>query len=101
MSTGISLCMIVKNEEKFIQGCLESVKSIVDDIIIVDTGSTDGTLDLIRPFNPKIFHYTWNNDFAAARRGYDPDKTSETYEQEEAERAKPLYRVQVVNRDAW
>ena len=67
MSTGISLCMIVKNEEKFIQGCLSSVKSIVDDIIIVDTGSTDATLELIRPFNAKIVHYTWHNDFAAAR----------------------------------
>jgi tetratricopeptide (TPR) repeat protein len=59
--------MIVKNEEKFIQGCLNSVKSIVDEIVIVDTGSTDSTLDLIRPFNAKIVHYPWSNDFAAAR----------------------------------
>ena len=67
MSTGITLCMIVKNEARFIDACLGSVKSILDQIIIVDTGSTDGTLDLIRPFDPLVIHYEWRNDFAQAR----------------------------------
>jgi len=67
MSTGITLCMIVKNEQRWIEGCLNSVKSIVDDIIIVDTGSTDATIELAKPFNPTIFNYTWRNDFSDAR----------------------------------
>lgn len=63
----LSLCMIVKNEEKNIERCLNSVKGIVDEIIIVDTGSTDNTVDLCKKYNAKIFYYQWNNDFAAAR----------------------------------
>ncbi len=63
----ISLCMIVKNEEKFIEQCLSSVISIVSEIIIVDTGSTDKTLLLAEPFHPKIYKYNWDNDFGSAR----------------------------------
>lgn len=59
--------MIVKNEARFIEGCLQSVKSIVDEIVIVDTGSTDTTLDLVRPFNPQILHFAWCDDFSKAR----------------------------------
>lgn len=66
MST-ISLCMIVKNEEKYIAQCLNSVKDIVDEIIIVDTGSTDNTIDLAKPFQPKVFQYQWDNNFGKAR----------------------------------
>ena len=46
--------MIVKNEERFLRGCLESVKGIVDEIVIVDTGSTDSTLDIAREYGAKI-----------------------------------------------
>src|SRR5262245_26664205 len=67
MATGISLCMIVKNERKWIQGCLASVKSIVDEIVIVDTGCTDDTIALAKPFNPTVIPYQWRNDFADAR----------------------------------
>ncbi|MDW8108269.1 MAG: glycosyltransferase [Candidatus Kryptonium sp.] len=63
----ISLCMIVKNEEKFLPECLESVKNIVDEIIIVDTGSTDRTIDIARSYNAKVFSFKWENDFASAR----------------------------------
>ncbi len=63
----ISLCMIVKNEEDWIVGAIESVKSIVDEIIIADTGSTDRTVDLARPFNPKILRFQWTDSFAEAR----------------------------------
>ncbi|HCT65774.1 MAG TPA: hypothetical protein DIC60_11000 [Lachnospiraceae bacterium] len=65
--SNISLCMIVKNEEKYIEQCLSSVSSIVNEIIIVDTGSTDNTLKLASRFNPKIFEYPWDSDFGSAR----------------------------------
>ncbi|MCX7735727.1 MAG: glycosyltransferase [Candidatus Kapabacteria bacterium] len=63
----LSLSMIVKNEEKMLEGCLESVKGVADEIIIVDTGSTDNTLQIAKNYGAKIIHYRWNNDFAAAR----------------------------------
>lgn len=63
----ISLSMIVKNEEKHLRDCLESVKGIVDEIILVDTGSTDNTIKIAQEFDAKIFHFKWINDFAAAR----------------------------------
>lgn len=63
----ISLCMIVKNEEQHLEQCLNSVKNCVDEIIIVDTGSTDRTIEIAKKFDAKIFEYKWNNDFSAAR----------------------------------
>lgn len=63
----ISLCMIVRNEEEFLPGCLDSVKGVVDEIIIVDTGSTDRTVEIARRCGAKVYHYEWNDDFAAAR----------------------------------
>lgn len=67
MSSGISLSMIVKNESKHLYDCLNSVKDVVDEIVIVDTGSTDNTLDIAKSFDAKIFHFDWNDDFSAAR----------------------------------
>ena len=64
---GITLSMIVKNEEKYLQGCLESVKDIVDEIVLVDTGSSDDTLEIAKKYNADIFHFEWINDFSAAR----------------------------------
>lgn len=63
----ISLCLIVKNEEKTLARCLESVKGAIDEIIIADTGSTDATKAIAAEFTDKIYDFVWVNDFAAAR----------------------------------
>jgi tetratricopeptide (TPR) repeat protein len=63
----LSLCMIAKNEEQFLGDCLASVRGLVDEIILVDTGSTDRTVAIAESFGAKIFHFPWNGDFAAAR----------------------------------
>ena len=63
----LSLCMIVKNEEKTLGRCLESIKDIVDEIIIVDTGSTDDTIKVAEKYSAKIYFYKWDNSFANAR----------------------------------
>ncbi len=59
--------MIVKNEEMFLKQCLESIKGQVDEIIIVDTGSTDNTKEIAAKFTDKIYDFSWCNDFSAAR----------------------------------
>jgi tetratricopeptide (TPR) repeat protein len=63
----VSLCMIVKNEEAWLAECLESVKDVVDEMVIVDTGSTDRTVDIARGYGARIYHLPWRHDFAAAR----------------------------------
>lgn len=63
----ISLCMIVKNEEAVIERCLDSVCKLVDEINIVDTGSTDRTKEIVKKYTDRIFDFKWIDDFAAAR----------------------------------
>ena len=63
----ISLCMIVKNEERLLARCLDSVEGIMDEIIIVDTGSTDKTKEIAARYTDKIYDFEWVQDFAAAR----------------------------------
>lgn len=63
----ISLCMIVKNEEKVLQRCLDSVRDLVDEIIIVDTGSDDGTKEIAAKYTQHIYDFEWIHDFSAAR----------------------------------
>jgi glycosyltransferase involved in cell wall biosynthesis len=63
----LSLTMIVKNEEKYLSRCLNSVKGIVDEIIVVDTGSTDNTKEIAESFGARIYDFSWINDFSAAR----------------------------------
>lgn len=63
----ISLCMIVKNEEANIARCLKSVVDLVDEMIVVDTGSTDRTRDIARAFGAMTYDFEWSNDFSAAR----------------------------------
>lgn len=63
----ISLCMIVKNEEKILRRCIDSLKGIYDEAIIVDTGSTDRTKEIAREYTDKVFDFQWIDDFSAAR----------------------------------
>ncbi|MGW8114882.1 glycosyltransferase [Caproicibacterium sp. NSD3] len=74
----ISLCMIVKNEEKNLARCLSSVAGIVDEIIIVDTGSTDLTKEIARIYTDKIYNFKWIDDFSSAR-NYAFDKATKEY----------------------
>ncbi|MEA5509278.1 glycosyltransferase [Crocosphaera sp. UHCC 0190] len=65
--TKISLCMIVKNEQENLPKCLESVKGIVDEMVVMDTGSTDKTIEIAQEFGAIIPTFEWGNDFAEAR----------------------------------
>lgn len=63
----ISLCMIVKNEEQVLARCLDSIADLMDEIVIVDTGSSDQTKEIARRYTDKIYDYVWKDDFADAR----------------------------------
>lgn len=63
----ISLCMIVRDESFYIEEMLSSVRPHIDEIIVVDTGSVDNTVNLCRPFVDRLLHFDWVEDFAAAR----------------------------------
>ncbi len=63
----ISLCMIVKNEEEVLGRCLDSAKSFADEIIIVDTGSTDRTKEIAAEYTDQVYDFEWTDDFSAAR----------------------------------
>jgi len=63
----LSLCMIVKDEERNLPGCLQSAQGLVDEIVVVDTGSKDRTPEIARDFGAKVYPFKWTNDFAAAR----------------------------------
>ncbi len=63
----LSICMMVKNEEKNLERCLISLKQIRDEVtselIIVDTGSSDKTVNIAKRFTDKVYFHNWNNDF--------------------------------------
>lgn len=63
----ISLCMIMKNEERFINRCFRSIRRYIDEIVIVDTGSTDRSISIAGQYTNKIVSVKWDDDFAAAR----------------------------------
>ena len=63
----ISLCMIVKNEEKVLDRCLKSLEGLMDEIIIVDTGSDDRTKEIAAGYTDKLYDFEWIDDFSAAR----------------------------------
>ncbi|WP_161556909.1 tetratricopeptide repeat-containing glycosyltransferase family 2 protein [Paenibacillus amylolyticus] len=63
----ISLCMIVKDEEEMLPRCLESVQGAVDEIIVVDTGSSDRSVAIAREYGASVVEFAWCDDFAAAR----------------------------------
>lgn len=63
----ISICMIVKNEEKVLARCLDSLKGLGEELIIVDTGSTDATKEIAKKYTDKIYDFTWTGNFSDAR----------------------------------
>ena len=63
----LSLCMIVKNEADVLARALGNASAYADEIIVVDTGSTDGTKGIAKKLTDKVFDYEWHDDFAAAR----------------------------------
>jgi glycosyltransferase involved in cell wall biosynthesis len=63
----IALCMIVRDEERFLDDCLEAVGPAVDEVVIVDTGSMDKTVEIARKHNARVFQVAWNHDFSEAR----------------------------------
>jgi tetratricopeptide (TPR) repeat protein len=63
----LSVCLITKNEERFLEQCLRSVADLAHQIIVVDTGSTDNTIEIAKKFNADVHSFTWTDDFSAAR----------------------------------
>ena len=77
----LSACLIVKNESKHLEKCLSCLKDNVDEIIVVDTGSSDSTKEIAAKFTSKIFDFAWKDDFSEAR------KISELLDHDESETA--------------
>ena len=66
----ISVCLIVKDEERFLDNCLKSVKDIAGEIIIVDTGSIDRTVEIAKKYTDKIYFHPWKDNYSEARNHY-------------------------------
>jgi glycosyltransferase involved in cell wall biosynthesis len=67
MSMTVSVALIAKNEERVLGRCLESLRGAVDELVVVDTGSTDATKEIARQHGAKVYDFPWIDDFAAAR----------------------------------
>lgn len=63
----LSVCVITKNEEKNIKRCLASLSGYGFELVVVDTGSTDGTIEAVREFTDRLYQFEWCDDFAAAK----------------------------------
>ena len=64
----ITLCLIAKNEEKNLKRCIDSIYDFIDKIVLVDTGSTDSTVEIAKSYEKcEVYHFKWIDDFAAAR----------------------------------
>ena len=63
----ISVCMIVKNEEKVLARCLDSLAGLWEELIVVDTGSTDNTKEIAKKYTDKVYDFSWTENFADAR----------------------------------
>lgn len=74
----LSLALVVKNEEAMLERCLESVKDVVDEIVVTDTGSTDKTVQIAKKYTDKVHYFEWIDDFSAAY-NYCISKTSGNY----------------------
>jgi glycosyltransferase involved in cell wall biosynthesis len=73
----LSACLIVKNEEKHLPSCLKSICAVADELIVVDTGSTDESVAIAEQFGAKVYHYPWQGDFASARNFANKQASSE------------------------
>src|SRR5687768_4760658 len=67
LAASVSVALIVKNEERVLGRCLKSLRGAVDEIVVVDTGSEDGTKRIAQRYTDKIYDFDWREDFAAAR----------------------------------
>jgi tetratricopeptide (TPR) repeat protein len=67
LAASVSVALIVKNEERVLGRCLESLRGAVDEIVVVDTGSEDGTKRVALEYTDKIYDFAWRDDFSAAR----------------------------------
>ncbi|HEX3624933.1 MAG TPA: glycosyltransferase [Verrucomicrobiae bacterium] len=63
----LSVCLIAKNEEKFLAQCLKSIRDVAKQLIVVDTGSSDRTIEIAKEFGAEVYSHDWNDDFSAAR----------------------------------
>ncbi|MEM9596894.1 MAG: glycosyltransferase [Acidobacteriota bacterium] len=63
----LAAALIVRDEERFLDDCLASLQGVVDDIVVVDTGSRDRTCEIAEAAGARLFHFAWRDDFAAAR----------------------------------
>ena len=63
----LGLCLIAKDEENNISRCIESVQDIIDELVVVDTGSRDNTVKIAESLGAKIYHYPWDDNFSNAR----------------------------------
>jgi len=67
MTANLTISLIVRNEEQTLGRCLDSVRGLADEIVVVDTGSTDGTREIAAAHGARVFDFPWCDDFAAAR----------------------------------
>src|SRR5262249_21656435 len=63
----LSVCLITRNEEQFLAGCLRSIRPIADQLVILDTGSTDRTVEIAKEHGAEVHSFAWSDDFSAAR----------------------------------
>ena len=63
----LSVCLIVKDEEQVLERCLSCAAAFADEIVVVDTGSSDNTVEIAKQFTDKVYFFKWCDDFSAAR----------------------------------
>lgn len=73
----LTLCLIARDEARFLAGCLASVRGVVDQVVVVDTGSTDDTVAIAEAAGALVVHHAWSDDFAAARNAALPHATGD------------------------
>jgi glycosyltransferase involved in cell wall biosynthesis len=116
--TSVTAALIVRDESEFIEDCLRSLSASVDEIVLVDTGSRDRTIEIASRFRVKLHHFPWCNDFSAARNFalerasadwilyIDADErleipSRETYSQALSDRGKVAWRLRLHPRLGW